>query len=389
VGGKEYTFLADTGSCLLAICPDSGVPPGAIAYPNKTNPAGAAMVYEGGNHGWLGNVNVATLQVGNMTPVRYVGAATMTQAVDETGNACGPPAPSSLGSVKVDGIFGFGLTGKLTEYFCPPKPGGYSNFWTPEQISAKKLTSPPGCGQPFHAPEQISAVNQFTSPWQSLLGAQVEVNNMAWGLYWTGEMGTGSLYTGQAAYNMFEHYADLETTVWVEMINRDMGIGNYNFDLFQYTIEIPGEETVTVPFTPVPAGTNFDTGTPCVYLPTQLIEAAQKYFTATKDVDAAVTVNIFGKAPVGAKSVPLTMQINRTQAEITIGTNLNLNGTGSNGDIENAPIVGPPGTTLSGTLGLAIMLWYEAVLVDIGGNKIGFAKRATPILGTFPTGYNP
>jgi hypothetical protein len=306
------------------------------------------MTYGTGGHGWVGNVHVAPLQVGNMTPVRFVGVATMTQAVNETGNACGTPAPGSSGSVKMDGIFGFGLPGKGTNYFCAPKPGGYSNFWTPEQLSAG-ISSQDQCGG-----------QQFTAPWQSLLGGQVEVKNMAWGLYWTGEMGTGSLYSGQAAYNMFEHYADLETTVWLEMTAREYG--NYGLDFFQFSIDMPGAETVTVPFTSTPGLTNFDTGTYNIHFPKQIIGAAQNYFAATKDVDATATVKISAKTPAGAKVVPLTFELNRTQTEIAM---------------ENQDI----GEDDDGCLGFTIMLWYEAVLVDIGGNKIGLAKRAVPLIG--------
>jgi len=347
VGGVEYNFLMDSGSSTLALCPSDEVTNLKPALTTEGQ-LGACMAYGSsrcGNHGFVGDAFTSSLKVGSLGPVTGNDnlVVMMTQAKGETGNACGKPQAGSMGAVQLQGIFGFGL---LNNAYCEPIPQGFKDFWTPEEMQGGGcLSCPSTCGKPGNP------------PWASLLKAQGP-GRMQWGLSWAGAVGpgSGSLFAGDAAVAMFDTLTDKRTTSVFKM-TIDEG-GHYSMGIKQYQATLPnGTKTDPVPCTG-PENV-FDTGSSMVTFPKAILEAAQASLSESPLSAVSLTIDI-EPAP-GFPAEPLTLVFSGGSDAGTMLDRRNLQSSD---------------TCL---VGLAIMLWYEAVFVDIDAGTIAFAKRSAPL----------
>jgi len=77
----------------------------------------------------------------------------------------------------------------------------------------------------------------------------------------------------------------------------------------------------------------------------------------------SVRVDIATTAAAGKPQVPFALEINGAVVEQLF---------------KSGHLSMVPDTDSEGMLGLALMLWYEAVILDIANARMGFARRATP-----------
>merc|ERR1711920_924405 len=96
-------------------------------------------------------------------------------------------------------------------------------------------------------------------------------------------MGTGKLYTGEAAQNMFKKYMDSNTTTWMELGSPR---NHYFYTALEFSVDLQnGTKLMEVPSSAFPSREHqyYDTGAVQLGILPAVREAVQKYFDANGD----------------------------------------------------------------------------------------------------------
>ena len=349
LGGKQYSFMADTGSATLALCKGEAPPDGASPILHNQSsmflrgmrvPVVAYDSYGGGGHGWAGQLYEGPMEASSGLKIPKQSFATMQYSAREYSNACGKPVEGiskgareqgmngimGLGGSWVEGILHGFLGGRLGE--LKGLPGIAEN---PNRTLLSELEDALHKGadfhrvsESFHKLEMVALTMKFVHKSKenaaTIFGARARILTMtnmmrasktnAFGIYWNGAYGpdAGKLLLGDEAISVMDLKAvrqsmsggsgrNEKTNVVCaymspEEFNRN---GMYQVHVNNLFFTVDGEDALkgyvsnagdkAVSF----ANSIVDTGTANINLPAPLHDAIDAHFDES---DTPVTISI-------------------------------------------------------------------------------------------------
>eukprot|EP00933_Yihiella_yeosuensis_P026065 TRINITY_DN20226_c0_g2_i1.p1 TRINITY_DN20226_c0_g2~~TRINITY_DN20226_c0_g2_i1.p1 ORF type:complete len:447 (-),score=65.87 TRINITY_DN20226_c0_g2_i1:51-1391(-) len=353
VGAKDFNVMVDSGSSTLALCDNS--------LENSTDTGLMACATYGNNcHGFSGPVVAAPFEFGGVKISKPMPTVLMQYKAGMQHNDCVSSTPP------LDGILGVGNGGLSFQFRVTPTTGVPNIF--------ESGTCPPGGYE--CPPAMFGGLGSFETVWWSFVESNGGRNRRfpyQFGIYWDGAgfgPGSGSIFTGDAVDTFREtskmakpivtgmhlYQVDRQSPTWSMSyyINVTSYVATAANGTTLQTIAHPMYDCYVGRVGPCVASAYVDTGNPGIFMPDEIINAMEVYFSSTSADEATVSIGL-------GDGQALDLLITRDWW------------------IWASPCM-VSGGVLYGALGSPLWYFYKFITFDVARKQFTFVKRETPLV---------